>query len=154
LVSLATSAVMGVLLYLAYVGGFYLIMIAPLLAALVAAGVVYLAVRQSHCRNRVAAGALGLVAGLILYLGYYHAGLVNIIGLRNAHRVDFLPFYLKLRMHTDVVRDVAAKPAPVRANAPDRVVMNWILFGLELALVCGLVAGVGVHRAGFPYSEP
>jgi hypothetical protein len=154
LLSLAVAAGMGVLLYLAYMGGFYLIMIAPLLGALVGAGIVYLAVRQAHCRNRVLAGALGLVAGMVLYLGYYDAGLVNAIGLRNAHRVDVLPLYVKLRMQADVVEKVGAKPAPGRANAPDRVIMNWMLFALELAGVCAIMAVAGVHRAGFPYSEP
>ena len=66
LAALAAAAGLGVLLYLAHVAGFYLVLLAPVLAAFVAAGVAYLAVRQAHCRNRVVAGALGLSAGVVL----------------------------------------------------------------------------------------
>src|SRR5260370_1040516 len=73
--ALLASAALGGFLYFAYLHGFYIVVFVPLLAAALAAGAVYLAVKLGHCRNRWAGGFVGLLAGLIVYLGYYHCGL-------------------------------------------------------------------------------
>src|SRR5437899_359217 len=80
--TLAVSVVLGIGLHLAYRHGFYIIVLAPMITGVLAAGMVYLAVRQGHCRNRVVGGLLGFVAGLVVYLGYYHTGLVDLMGVR------------------------------------------------------------------------
>jgi len=152
LIAGAVAIALGVVLHLAYMRGVYIILIAPLLAGALLAGIVYLAVRQSHCRNRWMAGLVGLIAGLLLYLSYYHSGLVEIAGLQNAHRVDVLPKYIQMRLQTDIVADVG-RPVDPNANRQGEFWMNSLLFLLELALVCMTSVGLGIHRAVQPYSE-
>ena len=68
-------------LSMAFRNGFYLILIAPFLAALAIAGVWYLVLTWSHCRNKVVATLASVALGLLLYFGYYHICLLQLIGL-------------------------------------------------------------------------
>src|SRR5271170_2861276 len=68
-------------LFVAYQFGFYLIFLAPVLAALPAAGVWHLVLAWSQCRNRVVAIGASLPLGLLLYLGYYYLCMVQMIGV-------------------------------------------------------------------------
>src|SRR6516162_5099820 len=78
-------------LYLALQKGFYLILVAPLVASLVVAAVWYLVLTWSHCRNQAVASSTSVSLALLLYFGSYHVGLLHVIGLRNAHRIDLWP---------------------------------------------------------------
>src|SRR6516162_6975845 len=80
LIALAVAGGLAVALYQVYLRGVYVVGIAPLLAAAVGAGVVYLMIGLAHCRNRWLAGALGVVAGLVLYIGSYCAGMTGVVG--------------------------------------------------------------------------
>ena len=106
-----------------------------------------------RCRNRIAAGLVGLIAGAVLYLGYYHVGLVHMIGMQQAHRIDLLPTYIDFRVHTDVVQDAAAPQNKIAAPNEMDVILNWIWFGSELCIVLGMTTLVPVARAGKPYCE-
>lgn len=149
--ALAVSAGLGIVLHQAYVHGFYIIVMAPLVAGVAAAGMVFLAVRQGHCRNRVVAGLLGLVAGMVTYFGYYHTGLVSVIGVRNVGRVDLLPKYIQLRLKNDVVEDIGKPPNPQGGKAD--IFGNGFLFLIELGMLCAFTTAVGIQRARVPYSE-
>ena len=149
--ALVASVALGVGLHLANVNGFYIIVLAPLVAGAAAAGMVFLAVRQGHCRNRWVGGLFGIVAGAVVYLGYYHAGLVGLIGVQDAHRLDLLPKYIQLRLKNDVVEDVG-KPANQQGGKAD-VFGNGFLFLIELGLICAFTTAAGIHRANIPYSE-
>src|SRR5579859_4512691 len=149
--ALAVTVAVGAVLYLAFIHGIYIVVLAPILAGAIAAGMVFLAVRFGHCRNRVFGGSLGFVAGILLYLSYYHTGLVDIVGLKNAHRVDWLPWYIHLRLQNDVVEDVG-KPANPQGGKAD-IFGNGFLLLLELSIVCIFTTAAGIHRAKMPYSE-
>src|SRR4051812_42085096 len=97
--------------------GFYWIFVAPMLAALVVACVWRLVLIGSHCRNRGVATLGSLVLGLLLYLGYYHIGMLQLVGPRHARRIDMLPRYIQFRMKTDMARRVQDRRA---GNAPFR----------------------------------
>ena len=137
--------------------GFYLIFFAPLIASLAVAGCWYLVLTWSHCRNKAVAGVTSVALGLLLYLGYYHFGLLQIVGARNALRFDLLPTYVQIRMHTDVARD-ARHPnfRRARPQGPDRVqqAFNWFFFAGELILVTGVLASIGAYCTSRAYCEP
>src|SRR5262245_57778621 len=97
----------GFLLYKVFTWGFYLVMIAPLVAGLLAGAGIALAVRLGHCRNRWVGAVAGLVVGLVMYLGYYQFHLAHVfIGFRNVHRVDLLPHWIHFRILSDEQRKV------------------------------------------------
>lgn len=152
-----SSAVLAVLLYFLYHWGFYFVVIVPLVVSLGVAGMVSLAVKKGHCRSRMVAGLLGLIAGITLYLGYYYVGMVGALGIESASHFDLLPRYIYFRMATDVVRD---------ANAPDREkdkpedepkagnsIMNWFIFTLEFGFVLAFACGAGIRRSSKSYCE-
>ena len=130
--------------------GIYLILIAPVIAALALAGVWYLVLTWSHCRNKRAAVAGSLILGLLLYLGSYEFGLLQIVGVRNAQRIDLLPGYVKFRMKTDVPRAAhLPKGKNARVVGPNAVqhAFNWLFFGAELFAVVGLLVAVGSYSS-------
>jgi hypothetical protein len=144
-------------LFGAYRKGFYLIIVAPLIAALAVGGVWYLILTWSHCRNRAVATLASVVLGSLLYLGYYHIDLLSLIGVQNAHRVDILPKYVRLRMMIDVARDARLPDAkPRHRRGPDAVQrgFNWLFFGAELALVMGVLVGIGRNVSSKAFCEP
>jgi hypothetical protein len=143
-------------LFRALNAGVYLIFVAPFIAALAVAGVWYLVLTWSRCRNIIVAAGSSIALALLLYFGYYHVGLLEMIGLENAHRIDLLPWYLKFRMKTDVARD-AGRPNPgnARPQGPDRVqeAFNWLFFSGELVGVLGVLVTAGVHRSSKAFCE-
>ena len=149
---LAVSLVMAAVLSWVFLAGWYLIILMPAIAA---AAVMYTlgpAVGLAHCRNPRVAGLLGLVAGLTLYLGYYHVGMVHDGGMDYATRVDVLPTYINLRMHTDVVSSFPPSGTDKNTDGGD-VLLNWLVFAAELAIVCGLLAWTGGRHAGRAYCD-
>src|SRR5258708_6914535 len=95
LLATGVTIVMAWCLYLALQHGFYLIFFAPLIASLAVAGAWHRVLTWSHCRNRRVAIAISFALALLLYFGYYYVGLLQLIGVQNAHRVDLLPRYLQ-----------------------------------------------------------
>jgi len=154
LLSAATAGLMACCLFFAYQKGLYFMLIAPILASLPAIGVWYLALTQAHCRNKRIAGIASVALALLLYFGYYYLGLLQIVGLRHADRVDLLPQYIHLRIKTDVLRE-AHMPQAAQPKKPGVVdeVFNWFFFGSELIIVVALFAGTGVTRASRAYCE-
>lgn len=133
-------------LKLAFLSGWYLIILVPAVAGMILAGALFALVGWSHCRNRSLALALGLVAGLTGYLGYYHLCLVDFLPPGFEWRVDLLPHYIAFRMETDVQHDVGAPDADQDEDDADSF-GNWLLFVLELGMVAGLATGFSWSRA-------
>jgi hypothetical protein len=156
-VAAGAAVVMAWCLYFALQRGFYLIFLAPVIASLPVAGVWYLVLIWSHCRNKVVAAVTSLALALLLYLGYYEIGLLHLIGVQNAHRIDMLPRYVQFRMRTDVAQDMHG-PNVKRAGRPqpDRVLQtfNWFLFGGELLAGVGILVAVSQYCASRAYCEP
>src|SRR5205809_5877771 len=158
---LAISAGLAFVLYFASRHGFYFIFIAPLLAALVQAGILLLAVSWGHCRSPLVAALLGVVAGLVLYLGRYHIDMISRFGLTAAWKFQVLPRYIALHMVAMTTSDDAdtvqglrqGNPQAARQVVPDdvevfvfdnqvllvrkshREAANWCFFALELGCV-------------------
>ena len=176
---LGISAGLAFVLYFASRHGFYFIFIAPLLAALVQAGILLLAVSWGHCRSPLVAALLGVVAGLVLYLGRYHIDMISRFGLTAAWKFQVLPRYIALHMVAMTTSDDAdtvqglrqGNPQAARQVVPDdvevfvfdnqvllvrkshREAANWCFFALELGCVLLFTAGAGWIRAKKPYCE-
>ncbi|WP_165235508.1 hypothetical protein [Aquisphaera insulae] len=136
--------------------GFYLIFVAPFFAALMLGGFWFLVLGWSHCRNTRLAATASVVLALVLYLGYYHVGLLQLIGYENAHRVDILPRYVQFRMKTDVARnahDVGAKRRPQVGPNGVQQAFNWFFSGVELLGVIAVLTATGVTRSSRAYCE-
>ena len=116
LVAAGTAVLMAWCLFWVNQKGFYYIFVAPLIAALAVGGVWYLVLTWSHCRNKPLATVLSAVLALLLYFGYYHACFLNLVGIRNAHRLDALPRYVQFRMKTDVARDAHQRTSKARVS--------------------------------------
>jgi hypothetical protein len=150
---LVTSALGALALHLAFVGGFYLVAVAPFLAALPAVGLLVGTVAWSHCRNRVAAGLVGLVATVAISLGHYHADLLGLIGWQNYSRVDLLPRYIWLRLQTDQLVHPGDRAAPARRPGPADAVFNGLAAALETGMVAGILLLPACRRASRAYCE-
>ena len=156
-ITLLASAGFAVALFLIHRAGFYFVVLIPVLLAAALSGVVHLAVSKGRCRNRTAAALLGVVAGTLAYLGYYHVDMLAWIGFENAHRVDLLPAYINSRVHAQVVGD----PTPSGSEGDEayepldavEVGCNWVFFLMELGLCAFLPALGGWLRAERPYCE-
>ncbi|MHB8901293.1 MAG: hypothetical protein ACYC6Y_21295, partial [Thermoguttaceae bacterium] len=133
-------------LKLAFVVGFYWIILVPALGGAALGGILYGLIGWCRCRNRVLAGMLGLVAGLVGYLGYYHLCLVDFLPPGMEWRVDLLPSFIAFRMETDVQEDVGAPNAGGAQREPS-VFMNWFTFVWELGMVVGLATSLPWSRA-------
>ena len=99
------ASLLAILLHVAYVLSFYFVLMVPIFAVLLLAPVLLLAVHSGQCRNRLAAGLVGAVAGTLVYVGHYHVGLVHLGGPAVLYRIDLLPAYIALRMETDEIRN-------------------------------------------------
>jgi hypothetical protein len=151
--TLVVSAVLAVVLDQLYAFGFYFAMIVPLVAMLPVAGMVLWTIDRGHCRNAFIGGAFGLLAGVVLYLGYYHIGMVMTFGPQVAHRIDRLPAYIVWVKAHEVWVDVG-KGNPVKPG-PDTVehVFNWVLFAVELGFIVVGTTLLGFIRARRCYCE-
>ncbi|HEY7326847.1 MAG TPA: hypothetical protein VH592_04365 [Gemmataceae bacterium] len=137
-------------LKLAFVHGWYLIILLPVAGGAALAGVLYVLVGWTHCRNYWLAGSIGVLVGLIAYLGYYHLCLMDLLPPGNAWRVDVLPKYIQLRMQTDVAEEVGKprlNPQGKKPFAP----LNYFGFACELLMVVGLAASFSWNRARRAY---
>lgn len=134
--------------------GWYLIGVAPLAAGALTGGAVALAVWLGHCRNRWVGGGLGLVLGLVTYLGYYHFDMLHQFGFQHAGRVDNLPRYVYWRVLTDVQQEVGkANAVPVNRDGVVDQIFKWVFFGLDLMMAVLAPIGIGWSVASRPYSD-
>jgi hypothetical protein len=154
--ALAVSFGMAWCLHLLFVWGYYILVFAPLVASIPVLIFLSAAVVGGHCRCRIAAGGLGLLAAAVLCLGHFHADVISVVGWQQAHRLDLLPRYINFRMKTDVQVDVIRgnRNAPA-VQGPDigRTVMNWFVFVLEFGMVAGISIAVAVSSAGRVYCD-
>ena len=154
LASAAVALVMAWCLAFALRKGFYFYCLVPLLASLPMLGVWSASLSWSHCRNKTLATGASIVLAGLLYFGYFHFAMLDVIGLRNAERVDLLPQYVRMRMQTDVPQDPRfAQPA--RRKPPGIVdeVFNWVFFAFDLATVTAVTVLVGRFRVARAYCE-
>lgn len=149
------AALLAALMFWLFRVGHYYIILVPLIAALAVAGCVKLAVGKGHCRNAAVAGVVGVVAGVLLYFGYYYCGMVYHLGSETAGRPNLLPYYIRARIHTDVLRDThdSRRDDETPRRRKGNVYMNWIVFGIEVAGVFALTTVAAVKRARKPYCE-
>jgi hypothetical protein len=155
-VAAGAALAMAGCLYIALVKGLYLFFIAPLFATLVVMGVWYGILRWSHCRSKFVATAASLALALLLYGGYYYIGLLQLVGVQNANRIDLLPLYVQQRMKTDVPQHFPdPKPQGAVQRKPDagEQVFNWCFAGGELIFVIGVLVAVGRYGASRAYCE-
>jgi hypothetical protein len=137
-------------LKLAFALGWYLIILLPAAFGLGLGGVLYVLVGWSHCRNYWLAGSIGVLIGLIAYLGYYHLCLLDFLPPGNVWRVDLLPKYVAFRMKTDVAKEVGKpdlNPQANKAAAP----LNYWAFAWELLTIVGLAAAFSWNRSRRAY---
>lgn len=149
------AVLMACCLHFLRVVGFYFVLVIPALAALVVGCAWMLGLNWSHCRSPRAASGGGVVLGLLLYFGYVHVGLIQLIGVGNAHRIDLLPKFVHFRMKTDVLRDAHAPRDAGNNQGPDRMqqAFNWFFFGGDVLVVIGVIVGTGRKWSSKPYCE-
>ena len=124
--------------------GWYLIVVVPLFATFLLVASIWLAIRWGKCRAPALAAIYGLVMGVLLYGGQYYFGLLGIIGYDHWTRVDLLPRYISVRLHSDTTHDV---DTPDQTPAQPSVFMNGFAFVLESGFVLVLCT-LGGYRAG------
>jgi hypothetical protein len=147
--ALGTAVALAWLLKVLFVHGWYLLFLAPAGAGLLLGAVLFFLVAFTHCRNAWLAGGLGVVGGMVAYLGYYHFCLLDFLPAGQAHRLDALPRYIAFRMQTDVAEDLAApRDAQVKKPFP---FLNWMGFLFEMAMVASFPAAIAATRARRAY---
>jgi hypothetical protein len=137
-------------LKVAYMHGWYWIIILPALGGGALAGLLYWLVGASHCRNYWLAGSLGVTAGLVAFLGYYHLCMVQFLPAGSIGRVDLLPRYISFRLRTDAAEDVGNANVGNQPKKPF-IGLNVYTFVAELLIVAGLPAGFAWKRARHAY---
>jgi hypothetical protein len=105
----------------------------------------YLAVVWGHCRNRWVAGALGLLAAVVYYAGYYHADFVHQFGPAMLTRLDLLPEFIQVRMILDAL-------VMGRWILPPQG-LSWLLAVIQLAAAFGIIGGIAIARSRRAYCE-
>jgi hypothetical protein len=151
LLTLFIAAILAVALDLLYASGHYLIMLAPLVAALPVAGVLGAAVYFGHCRSPLTGALLGFLASVLLYGGMFQAGIAREFGWDSVWRVDLLPAYVNYRLHTDVQQDVGH--GSYRKDERPPVGMNVFMFVLESGIVLTMLVIAGTQRSRRAYCE-
>jgi hypothetical protein len=164
----ATGLAFG--LHFAYARGFYFVVLVPLLAAIILACFELLAITRGRCRSPGVGALLGLVAGVILYLGYYYIGMVSLLGPQSALKPQLFPRYLDLCMRTQAIGEERGPRGNQQGARPnfDVVILdnklflvnkgknpafNWFTFGFEHLFVLLATVGAGFIRARQPYCE-
>ncbi len=150
----AAVSLAGLLFFLFSIG-FYLLVVVPAVAGLGVSAMVILAVKKGHCRSRLIGALLGILAGFILYFGYYYIGMVHDLGLEYAGEFNVLPKYIQFRMKTNTVREVGAPTPDASENKPrsDRQYFNWGWFVFEFGSILFLACGGGLRWSARPYCE-
>ncbi len=147
--SMGAALGVGYFLSLLFEWGWYFIVIVPMVLALALGGVVHLLVGAAKCRNRWLSGTLGVLAGGLAYLSYFHFCMQHQFPMWQ-NRVDLLPAYIVNRMATDVQEDVGKPNVGQRKPV---AFLNWLMFGFELAGFVGIVGSFGWNRARRAYSS-
>jgi hypothetical protein len=153
LLPFTAAALLAIGMFALFNYGEYYVLILPLLTAVAVGGLMLLAVNKGHCRSPMVAGILGAAAGLLLYLGYYYCGMIYQVGPDTAARPDLLPYYIRARMESDVIRDTNTDQndeAATRKSKGDPW-FNWVTFALELGLTVAITGGIGLMKARKPY---
>ena len=152
--SLLAAVVLAWLLNWLYQRQWYLVILAPSLAAFLVGLAIAGLVAVARCRQSVTAALLGALAGLVMYFGQYHFAMLEQLPPGNMHRLDLLPRYVLFRLQTDVEQKVG----PQAPNAPPprpSINSNSVRFGIELILCVAFAATVPWRRAARPwYSAP
>jgi len=115
----------------------YLPVVVLVFAVLPLFGAVHLAVRLGKCRWWLPAVALGAIAAIVLYLGFYYVGMVDDAGWRVAHRFELLPHYVAFRQRT----------------AFDDVSDGWALFAAEFLTTTFVLVLAGFDAWRRPFCE-
>jgi hypothetical protein len=134
-----------------------------ILPATFVCGLAQQAVAWSHCRNRAAGVALGLLVGVVTAAGMYHIDQCSRWGV-DWERLDRLPGYVTFRMETDTwwaqdQRMPLIRPEPAQVGVDPWVAprvnwnWHWATFLGELAVLVLMPAGFARARAGRPFSE-
>ena len=139
--TLVVAAGMGYVWALAFAAGWHYWVATPLVLALPVTGAAFAAVAGGRCRNRTVAGALGVLAVLVVQAGYFHFDMVRLFGPGVRWRFDLLPEFIALRMATD------------GAGFVNQEWFNWFRVAVELLLLGGIVVGTAVFRARSAYCE-
>lgn len=150
LISLAAALVGAWLLNYLLNLGFYMTLLVPGIIAALVGCVVWWQCGAIHCRNGKVAAGIGFLCGLVFYLGYFQAGLMEHLPLEEAWRVDLLPKYIHLRMLSDTTRDRRGRGEVERPASP---VKNYLFFVGELLLCAAIPTVMGLMRAERPYSS-
>jgi len=153
LLALAVAAILAVGMFQLFRLGHYYVVIVPILAALLVALMIKLAVGKGHCRSPWVGGAAGVLAGLVLYLGYFYFGMIYQLGPETATHPELLPYYLRARMMTDVIRDAAA-PSHDEESPREHSGNSWFNWGtlaFEAIAVLAFTTLAGVQRSRKAY---
>lgn len=142
-IGLSLIAAVGVawIMEFLFLVGWYLIVLVPFLCGLAMGGIVVLMVVWSRCRNCWMAAAIGVLVGVVCYLGYYGWGMKNDLPANVPWRLDILPAYIEFRMENDIQQDVggAHGPQPKKPSA----FLNWFTFFWEFAVIVGITGSAG-----------
>lgn len=148
---LAVAAGVAVGLNWSYEAGYYIVILMPALGVVGLVLLIPQAVGRGRCRNAPVGLGLGLLAGLVMYGGYYYVGMVRALEMEYAGRADLLPSYVQWRMTTDVQEDVGSSRAK-DSKGPDPV-LNWGVLVFEAGLVLWMAGVAGYGRARRAYCE-
>jgi hypothetical protein len=143
-VSLALAAALTGLFH----GGFYLIVLVPIIAGVAVAASVYWAIRLGQCRNRWLGLTLGVACACIAYFGYYYIDMM--VGAKQ-WRPDLLPRYIALRIQNDVTLPTDA-PNPNIQPKPFWP-LNALMFCMELGVILWVSGVVGFRAASRAFDE-
>jgi hypothetical protein len=167
------SIILACMMNFAYRYGHYYVVIFPMVCGIIIGGLLFLAVQLGHCRSRLVAALTGLLAGTVLYLGQYQAGLASEFGLQAIPRVDLLPDYIRYRMNSDIIQDADRPratgykngsgktngddsedpPQPVRDSLSGKTIENWITFAFEFLCVLFFTTAFGYFRSKKAFCE-
>lgn len=146
LLTLLVAAAMAYVWFLAFGAGLGYWLATPIVLVLPVGLAGYLAVGFGHCRNRVVAGTLGVLAALVFHAGYFHADLVNQKGRATLTRLDMLPEFIATRMANDGIRIN-------NQLLPRSELYNWFYSSVELLVISLLVGAAAVYRSQKAYCE-
>jgi hypothetical protein len=125
--------------------GWYYRLFVPAVAGLVVGAAVRWLVARGRCRNKILAGFIGGMAGLVAFVGYYYVHMLEVFGAQAAMQMDALVEFIRLRMAIDGLLG--------RHGVRPNEFMNWIGSGIDLCLMMTLAATLGVTRAARAYCE-
>lgn len=151
LIALLLAGLMAYVFEIVARAGWHYLFFTPIFMAAPVAGWWYCVQYASRSRAAVLSGVVGMILGLIVYLGRFHAALIMDAGVDFAHRFDVTAEVIWDTMQHQKMRK-ANDPNPNPPSDVD-IAFNWI-FLVIMAVVCGVMVGaaggVGANR---PFSE-